>query len=262
MRIVRYVFLVIVLVAIIGVVALHMYTVAETKRAGIFKERVLALKPGKSTLGDVRALVAQYGNAGDYEGPCDEKECQVSMAPSSFAIRHPRFDVKLLRFFGIRPADYGVFIRAENEVVTRVDFYVFYRKADGSWVRAGTLVIDNFGNEDRCANSGVRRHSEYAVAAGENKKHPGQFHIDAGVTLKASTEEYRHAQTLNLSCVNSLRDCSLSDLMPLAHSDWLEDLKWAQEHNEQLLQEKLQCKQQLASGLIGKQRWVTGLGDD
>jgi hypothetical protein len=150
----------------------------------------------------------------------------------------------------------------ENGIVSQITFYVSYQQSNGSWVWAGTQVFERFGNEDRCTNLGIRRHPEYAVAARRIKKRPNEIQINAGVTVRANAEEYRHAQELNLSCVNSMRECSLSDLMPLAYSDWVEDQKWTDQHREELTKAKSECKQQLASGLIAKQRWVTGLGDD
>lgn len=232
-------------VVFLGFAGLHLRASGETNRAAGLERAVLALEPGKSTLTDVRKLVDAYGSPGDYGSPCDETLCEISIAPMSFTFFRASYDNTFLRTIGVRPAHYEALILVLNGRVSQAEFGVFYRRRNGSWVRASTSVVDSFTPEEKCLNSGLRRHPEYALLAGNNLRRAGDELVRAGVAVNASAEERRNAQNLDLSCVNSLRECALSDLMPLAYQDWLADLKWKQQNKEQLASEEATCKPQL-----------------
>jgi hypothetical protein len=243
------------------ILMLHAYAVVDGKKGAVLEKQTLALQPGSTTLDGVRALVSRYGTPGDYVDQCDEKECHVSMSSVSFSFLHPRFDVKALRALGIRPADYETIIDVINGTVSRVEFSVFYRKTDGSWVRASTHVLDDFTNMDRCSNPGLFRHPEYAVSVREDKSRPGSLILDAGATKKARKDEYRSAQELNLSCATSFRNCGLPDLKPHAYRDWLADAGWEQENSKVIARARAECKKELSSSsLIPRWMpwWATG----
>ncbi len=246
-RIGAYIVLSIALVGLIGLAALRAYVIVLRNRAEVLNEHVLALKPGVSTLHDVREFVRRYGRPDNYIDKCDESECHVSTGILAFPFLHPAFDTRVLRVFGIRPAHYGAAIDVINGQVNEVAFSVFYRTNSGWWMMGGSSVLDSFRAIDRCSNPGLSRHSEYAVSSGVIKQLSHAPFIRAGVTSKATAEEFNRAKTLNLACVTSLRECTLSNLMPLAYDDWLADKKWEKDNQERLAREQSQCKSETSS---------------
>ncbi len=255
LRITGYILLGLGLAALVGLAALRTHAIVVRNKGEALKQRVLALKPGSSTLQDVREFVSEYGGPEDYAGRCDESECHASVGTYAFPFAHHKFDMKLLRMLGIRPAAYVATIDVIKGVVAHVRFNVFYRTSGGTWLTANTHVLDEFSVADRCLNPGLRRHPEYALASGP----PGVPFVDAGVTKKAAADEYRRAQTLNLECVTAMWGCAPSDLMPLAYSDWLTDFEWERNNQQQLAKEKLQCQEELSSsGTRPSLWWATG----
>jgi hypothetical protein len=242
-----------VLVAI-GLTGLRRHAVEQRKRAEVLQQQVLALEPGKSTLQDVRDLVTKYGNPGDYEGPCGASECHVSVAlfilPSSY-----HFDTKLGRALGIRIGSYGAIIDVLNGVVSRADFYVTYRTTSGSWLSGSSHVINEFSDADRCSNPGLRRHSEYALLLESMSVPSGGSSLSVGVTPKVTANERLRAQTINLTCVTRLRSCTLSDLLPLAYSDWIADSEWERNNQQWLAAEQSRCASGSSPSPIQRPPW-------
>ena len=249
------------LILVLCVLAIHIFAVVQARKGVILERRALALQPGKATLQDLQMLVRQHGSPDDYVDQCDEKECHVSMSAVSFSFLHPSFDLKALRALGLRPANYAAIIDLINGRVERVEFSVFYRKRDGEWFRAATHQITDFSEKDRCENLALVRHPGYAVITGTNDRRVPKMFINAGVSTRATAQEISRAQSLDLTCVTSLRECTLSDLMPLAYSDRLADSAWEQDHHQLISANESQCKQQQeasASWSLSRPWWATG----
>lgn len=216
-------------VGVIVLAGLRVYVIVLRNDAEMLKGHVLALTPGKSTLGDVQRFVQQYGHRNDFVDRCDESECHVSTGICAFyfaGVTNCALDNRLLRVLGIRPAHYQAGIDVVNGVVKRVSFHASYRTAGGAWLSATSVVVDDFTPFDRCSNPGILRHPAYALDSGALNSDAGGRYLRAGVTRQASADEGRRARTLNLACVTALRGCEMSDLMPLAYSDWMTDSKW------------------------------------
>ncbi len=241
--------------------ALRVYVVVLRNRAETLKNQILALTPGKATLQDVHSFVRQYARPTDYVDRCDASECHVSTGICAFyfaGFNNCELDNGLLRLLGIRPARYVVGIDVVNGVVTRVAFHVSYRTTQGPWLSATTVVLDDFSRVDRCSNPGLSRHPDYAVDSGTFEADAGGHFLQAGITPHASAEERRRAQTLNLACVTALRDCGEpSDLMPLAHRDWMADSEWQQSKHADPAQEAA-CEAARSSSLRQVPWWATG----
>src|SRR3954465_2351774 len=213
-RILFFIAFIVLLSSIVAVIVLRIDEGVQRNKAEALERGVLALRPGKSGLSELRDLVRVYGRADNYVDRCDESECDVSTGTYSLSFPRKKYISWILQVLGSRPVDYGAIIDLVDGAVRRVEFSFFYRTLNGSWVQASTHLLDQFSEADRCVSPGLLHHPDYAVISGvrriENKLTDITF-LRAGVTPKATAEEYRHAQSINLACIESLRDCSLSD---------------------------------------------------
>jgi hypothetical protein len=178
-----------------------------------------------------------------------------------FIFDSPRhFDIWLLRTLGIRIGDYGAIIDVFDGIVSKVNFYVIYRTPAGSWLSGSSHYVNEFSAADRCSNSGLRRHPEYALLSRPMSGPAGGRNLAVGVTPRATSGERLRASTMNLTCATRLGSCTLADLMPLAYSDWLADLEWEQNNHQSLTIEQARCTGPSSSSSVQPPPWWSSGG--
>ncbi len=222
------------LVASIGFAALRVYVVRLRHKGERLQMQARTLKPGVSTLQDVRQLIKVSGLPYVYDGSCDESECYLSIGASSFYFGKRGFwgglfDNGVTRMFGVRLADYRAMVDVANGVVTRVRYGVFYRTSAGWLMSAGTIILDKFEDPSLCSNQAFRNHHDFVIESGQSfppeAKVPHGDYIVVGITPRATADQWKSAQMLDLTCVTGVSRCKVSDLMPLAYRDWKRDLE-------------------------------------
>jgi hypothetical protein len=202
-RIAVYLFISGAVLSIGGIVALRIYAANVARRAQRLQTEVLRLKPGVTTLEELRNFVSRSeqpeGYAG-FDGPCNESECVVSIGPSANTPRR-------LSVFGIRPADYGAVVQVGDGIVRKVFFTVHYLAAHGQTFHVTLTLVQRFSSSDLRSPSVSKAHPAFALCGDalrtENGIQIGQ-HLNVGIATDSTSERIR----LNSTCVTSLSGCS------------------------------------------------------
>jgi hypothetical protein len=233
------------LVVALGFAVLHFRVAKQRQRAEILFQQAKELEPGKSTLEDVRKLLQKYGNADTYTDHCDHQQCQISTNISAFQ-GHYHLDTELIRTLGIRPASYSVKVSVNNGIVYRAHIYVLYRANSGAWADVSSRFITEFNAADRCLNPELRQHPEYALSSQVLPNPARGGSILVGFKPKATLDQRRRAQSIDLQCITRLGNCSPADIMRPAYSDWLVDADWKNRNKEAIAAESARCESELS----------------
>ncbi len=204
LRFAVYLFISVAALSIGGIVALRVYAANVARQAERLQTEVLRLKPGVTTLEELRNFVSRSerpaGYAG-FDGPvCNESECVVSIGPSANTPRR-------LSVFGVRPADYGAIVEVGDGIVRRVSFTVHYLAAHGQTFHVTLILVQKFSPSDLRSSSISKAHPAFAVCGDalrtENGIQIGQY-LNVGIATDSTSERIR----LKSACVTSLRGCS------------------------------------------------------
>ena len=203
LRFAVYLFISVAVLSISGIVALRVHCANVARQAERLQTEVLRLRPGVTTLDELRNFVSRTerpeGYAG-FDGPCNESECVVSIGPSANAPRR-------LSLFGVRSADYGAIVQVGDGIVRRVFFGVHYLAAHGQTFHVTLTLVQRFSSSDLRSSSVSKAHPAFAVCGdalrNENGIQFGQY-LNVGIATDSTSERIR----LNSTCVTSLRGCS------------------------------------------------------
>lgn len=195
------------LIGVFGVtaVALRVYVTRIEQKGADLQSRVLALKPGVSTLEDVRRLAEQTQLPTSYDGrgkPCSDIECSVGLGPMTLWLWKQNQTLAWpFSIVGIRPTNYNAQIYVIDGYVRSVRFNVFQRSRPAHFVFSSVVLIQRFSRDDlRFSSDG-----KHATCGGLWQGETGSVidHLMVGI----ATESKAPPLPLELSCVTSVRGC-------------------------------------------------------
>jgi len=211
LRFATYLSILVAALAIAGIAALRVHASRVAKQAERLESEVLRLKPGVTTLEELRSLVNRTerpaGYAG-FDGPvCDESECVVSIGPMAFPQYWGSRIFRSLALFGVRPADYNAMVQVGDGLVRKVSFTVHYRASQDRILAASLTLVQRFSSSDLRSSSVSKAHPAFAICGdairAENGAQIGRYLI-LGTATDSTSERIR----LNSACVTAVRGCS------------------------------------------------------
>jgi hypothetical protein len=211
LRFAVYLFISVAALSIGGIVALRVHAANVARQAERLQTEVLRLKPGVTTLEELRNFVSRSerpaGYAG-FDGPvCNESECVASIGPSTFTQYWGNPVLQRLSVFGVRPADYSAIVWVGDGIVRRVIFGVYYVAAHDQTFDVTLTLVQRFSSSDLRSSSVSKAHPAFAVCGDalrtQNGIQIGQY-LAVGIATDSTGERIR----LNSACVTSLRGCS------------------------------------------------------
>jgi hypothetical protein len=172
------------------------------------------------------------------EWNCDAASCKLRIVVANFMVDRDfvaregglRFNTRLLRRLGIRPAMAIADVSLRNGKVQEIEFAATYESPRGEWIWAIWQTIDEFPPALKCDGLVLQRHHAYAVRSGHTEPALPTGPFVSGIFQpQASQSERDRCQRIRFECVTSLLDCATDPrtgagpFMPQVYQDILSD---------------------------------------